>query len=200
MKKLMLLFLIILASPAMFAGGINVGDKAEDFRLKNVDGKFVSLSDYEDAKGFVVVFTCNHCPYAKAYQDRLIAIDKKYKKLGFPVIAINSNDVRIVPEDSFDEMVKRAKQKGFTFPYLRDKDQSVVTAYGAERTPHVYLLNKEKNELVVRYIGAIDDNYKDPDAVSERYLINAIDALLNGNLPEPSFTKAIGCTIKMSKK
>jgi peroxiredoxin len=200
MKRLLLQFLIILASPAVFAGGINVGEKAEDFRLKNVDGKFVSLSDYKDAKGFVVVFTCNHCPYAKAYQDRLIAIDKKYKKLGFPVIAINSNDDKIVPADSFDEMVKRARQKGFTFPYLRDEDQKVVTAYGAERTPHIYLLNKEKNELVVRYIGAIDDNYKDPDAVSERYLVNAIDALLNGNLPDPSFTKAIGCTIKMSKK
>lgn len=199
MKKRMLNFLLILVSPVLFAGGINVGDKAEDFRLKNVDGKMVGLSDYKDAKGFVVVFTCNHCPYAKAYQDRLIAIDRKYKTMGFPVIAINSNDDKIVPGDSFDEMIKRAKEKRFTFPYLRDEDQKVVTSYGAERTPHVYLLNKEGNELIVRYIGAIDDNYKDPDAVSEKYLENAIDALLKGSLPDPSLTKAIGCTIKMNK-
>ncbi len=199
MNKLLLNFLFILASSALFAGGINVGDKAEDFRLKNIDGKLVSLGDFKDAKGFVVVFTCNHCPYAKAYQDRLIEIDQKYKKLGFPVIAINSNDDKIVPDDSYAEMIKRAKEKSFTFPYLRDEDQKVVTAYGAERTPQVYLLNKEGNDLIVRYIGAIDDNYKDPGAVSQKYLENAIDALLKGSLPDPSFTKAIGCTIKMNK-
>ncbi|MBN2213958.1 MAG: thioredoxin family protein [Bacteroidales bacterium] len=186
-------------SPLLFAGGIHVGEKAEDFRLKNVDGNMVSLSDYKDAKGFVVVFTCNHCPYAKAYQDRLIDIDLKYKQLGYPVIAINSNDERIVPEDSYSEMVKRSKEKSFTFPYLHDKDQTVVSSYGAERTPHIYLLNKEGNNLVVKYIGAIDDNYKDPDAVSQKYLVNAIEALLNGKNPDPSYTKAIGCTIKMSK-
>ena len=199
MKKLLFNFLFILASSALFAGGINVGDKAEDFRLKNVDGRQVSLNDYKDAKGFVVVFTCNHCPYAKAYQERLIAIDSKYKPMGFPVIAINSNDDKIVPADSYNEMIKRAKEKNFTFPYLRDEDQKVVTSYGAERTPHVYLLNREGNDLIVRYIGAIDDNYKDPGAVSRKYLENAIDALLKGSLPDPSFTKAIGCTIKMGK-
>ncbi len=199
MKKQLFNLLFILASPALLAGGIKIGDKAEDFRLKNVDGKLVSLSDYKDAKGFVVVFTCNHCPYAKAYQDRLIEIDRKYKTMGFPVIAINSNDDQIVPEDSYAEMIKRAKEKKFTFPYLRDEDQKVVTSYGAERTPHVYLLNKEGTDLIVRYIGAIDDNYKDPDAVSKKYLENAIHALLKGELPDPSITKAIGCTIKMNK-
>ncbi|HJX70555.1 MAG TPA: thioredoxin family protein [Bacteroidales bacterium] len=197
MKKQALNFLFILISPALLAGGIHVGDKAEDFRLKNVDGKMVSLSDYKDTKGFVVVFTCNHCPYAIAYQDRLLEIDKKYKSLGYPVIAINSNDEKVVPDDSFAEMIKRAKEKNFTFPYLRDEDQMVVTSYGAERTPHVYLLNREGKDLIVKYIGAIDDNYKDPGSVSQKYLENAINALLKGTNPDPSYTKAIGCTIKM---
>ncbi|MBN2611160.1 MAG: thioredoxin family protein [Bacteroidales bacterium] len=199
MKTIVTLFFSTFFALSALAGGINIGDKATDFKLKNIDGKFVSLADYKDAKGFVVVFTCNHCPYAVAYQDRLIEIDEKYKKLGYPVIAINSNDEKIVPGDSYDAMVSRAKEKSFSFPYLRDEDQSVVKAYGAERTPHIYLLQKVKGELVVQYIGAIDDNYKDASAVKEKYLENAIDALLKGKNPEPSFTKAIGCTIKMSK-
>ncbi|MFO7656139.1 MAG: thioredoxin family protein [Bacteroidales bacterium] len=192
-----LVFSFFFATVAV-AGGINVGDIATDFKLKNVDGKYISLSDYKDAKGFVVVFTCNHCPYVIAYQDRLIETDKKYKKLGYPVIAINSNDEKIVPGDSYEAMVERAKEKNFSFPYLRDEDQSVVKAYGAERTPHVYLLQKVNDKMVVKYIGAIDDNYKDASAVKEKYLENAINALLKGKEPEPSLTKAIGCTIKMS--
>ncbi len=198
MKKQVMNLLLIMISPLLLAGGIHVGDKAEDFRLKNIDGEMVSLSDYEDAKGFVVVFTCNHCPYAKAYQDRLIEIDKKYKSLGYPVIAINSNDEKIVPEDSYPEMIKRAKDKKFTFPYLRDEDQKVAVSYGAERTPHVFLLKREGKNLIVKYIGAVDNNYKDSSAVTRKYLENAIDALLEGKNPDPSFTKAIGCTIKMS--
>jgi peroxiredoxin len=183
-----------------FAGGYNVGDKATDFKLKNVDGKYVSLSDYEDAKGFVVVFTCNHCPFAIAYQDRIIAIDKKYKSKGYPVIAINPNDEEIVEGDSFEAMVDRSKEKGFTFPYLKDETQEVYRTYGATRTPHVYLLEKEKGDYIVKYIGTIDDNYKDPSAVKQTYLTDAIDALIAGNDPNPEFTKAIGCTIKDKQK
>lgn len=197
MKKRVLILLFAMVSTVILAGGITIGDKAEDFKLKNVDGKFISLADYKDAKGFIVVFTCNHCPYAVAYQERLIAIDKKYKKQGYPVIAVNSNDATIVPGDSFDAMVVRAKEKGFTFPYLHDADQTVVKFYGAERTPQIYLLQKEGGDLLVKYIGAIDDNYKDAAAVQEKYLENAVNAVLNGNNPDPSYTKAIGCTIKM---
>ncbi len=200
MKKQVFIFLFAIVSPLLFAGGINVGDKAKDFHLKNVDGKTVSLSDYKDAKGFVVVFTCNHCPFAKAYQDRIIAIDKKYKSLGYPVIAINSNDDKMEPQDSYAEMVTRAKEKNFTFPYLRDADQEVVKFYGAERTPQVYLLQKKGSDLIVKYIGAIDDNYKDASMVKEKYLENALNALLNNKNPEPSYTKAIGCTIKMEQQ
>jgi peroxiredoxin len=176
--------------------GYNVGDKASDFKLKNVDGNYVSLKDYSNAKGFVVIFTCNHCPYAKAYQDRIIEIDRKYKSKGYPVIAINSNDPQLEPEDSYEGMVIRTKEKGFTFPYLFDESQAVYRQYGATRTPHVFLLEKEGNDLVVRYIGAIDDNYQDATKVTNAYLTNAIDALLTGGTPNPTFTKAIGCTIK----
>ncbi len=193
------LFALLIATMLMAAGtddGYKVGDKATDFKLKSVDGKMISLSNFPDAKGFVVVFTCNHCPFAKAYEDRIIAIDKKYKDKGFPVIAINPNDVSIVPGDSYDNMVERAKEKGFTFPYLRDETQEVANTYGAQKTPHVYLLQKENKDLVVKYIGTIDNNYQDESAVTQSYLSDAIDALLAGKDPDPNFTKAIGCSVK----
>jgi peroxiredoxin len=196
MKK----FSIIVATLSIMitakAGGYQVGDKASDFKLKNVDGKYVSLSDYPDTKGFVVIFTCNHCPFAKAYQDRISEIDKIYKPKGFPVIAINPNDPKIVPEDSFDAMVQLSTEKAFTFPYLFDQKQEVYKIYGATHTPHVFLLKKVNNELQVMYIGAIDDNYQDANAVKEKYLANAIDAVIAGKQPDPDFTKAIGCSIK----
>jgi len=196
--KTMLTFLFALMSLSVIqAQGYKVGDKASDFKLKNVDGKYVSLSDFPDAKGFVVIFTCNHCPFAKAYQDRIIEIDKTYKTKGYPVIAINPNDPKIVPEDSFEAMVQRSKEKDYTFPYLFDENQTIYKMYGATRTPHVFLLKKDKTKgLEVKYIGTIDDNYQDPAAVKQKYLANAIDALLADKLPNPDFTKAIGCSIK----
>jgi peroxiredoxin len=200
MKKIFLLtVLTILTATFALAGGYAVGDKALDFKLQNVNGDYVSLSDYSDAKGVIVVFTCNGCPYAKAYQDRIIELDKKYKSKGYPVVAINPNDTEIKPDDNLDAMKKRASEKGFTFPYLKDATQEVYRAYGATRTPHIYVLTRTGNDMVVSYIGAIDDNYQDADAVKEPYLANAVDALLTGDSPEPSFTKAIGCTIKSKK-
>jgi len=197
MRKIILSSIITILSLSYgLSQGYNVGDKAADFKLKDVDGKLVSLSDYNNAKGIVVIFTCNHCPYAQAYQDRIIKIDKKYKSLGYPVIAINPNDPQIVPDDSYDAMKVRAKEKGFTFPYLFDETQTVYREYGAKHTPHVFLLEKKGNEYYVRYIGAIDDNYEDETKVTQTYLANAIDALLAGKTPEPSMTKAIGCSIK----
>jgi len=156
------------------------------------------MSDYPDAKGFVIVFTCNHCPYAVAYEDRLIELDKEYKQKGYPVIAINPNDPAAQPQDSYELMQVRAREKGFTFPYLFDEGQKVYPVYGATRTPHIYLLNRSGNDLVVAYIGTIDDNYRDESAVEERFLADAIDALLDGRKPEPDFTRAIGCTIKVA--
>ena len=188
--------LALIGSAVLFAGGYKVGDKATDFKLENIDGKHVSLADYKDAKGFIVVFTCNGCPYAKAYQERIVELDKKYKKKGYPVIAINPNNTDVKPDDDLKGMAKRAKEKGYTFPYLKDANYEVYKEYGATRTPHIYVLTKQGSDLVVSYIGAIDDNYQDAAAVKEPYLANAVDALLAGNDPNPKMTKAIGCTIK----
>ena len=197
MKIIMILTLLgTFCLSGLYAGGYNPGDKASDFKLKDVDGRYVSLGDYESAKGFVVVFTCNHCPYAQAYQDRLIDLNNKYLSKGFPVIAINPNDPAVSPGDSYAEMQKRANEKNYPFPYLFDETQAVYKMYGAERTPHIYLLKKEGNDYTVQYIGAIDNNYKDPQQVTERYLENAIDAVLAGKSPDPNQTKAIGCSIK----
>jgi peroxiredoxin len=197
MKNLVTFICISLfAISTAFSQGYKVGDKATGFKLKNTDGKMVSLSDYPDAKGFTIVFTCNHCPYAKAYQDRIIAIDKKYKSKGFPVIAINSNDPEVNAEDSYENMIVRAKEKGFTFPYLFDETGDIARNYGATRTPQVFLLEKKGSDIVLQYTGAIDDNSQDAVKVTAPYLTNAIDALLAGKTPEPTFTKAIGCGIK----
>lgn len=174
--------------------GLHVGDKAPDFRLQNIDGTFKSLDSYADAKGFVVVFTCNHCPFAVMYEDRLIDLHNKYAPKGYPVVAINPNNPESVPEDGFEQMKERAKDKRFPFDYLFDADQTIYPEYGAKRTPHVFLLDKER---VVQYIGAIDDNARDASAVSERYLESAIKALDAGRKPDPSKTKAIGCSIKV---
>lgn len=176
--------------------GYKVGDIATDFNLKNVDGKMVSLKNYKDAKGFIIIFTCNHCPFAKAYEDRINALDKKYKKLGYPVIAINPNNPEVQPDDSYELMIKRAKEKGFTFPYLFDEGQKIYPQYGATKTPHVFILQKTLKGNVVEYIGAIDDNHSDEEAVKVKYVENAVDALLGGKEIEVKSTKAIGCSIK----
>jgi peroxiredoxin len=173
-----------------------IGSSATDFKLQNVDDSWVSMADFKDTKGFVVIFTCNHCPYAIAYEDRIMAIHDKYAPKGYPVIAINPNDPAVQPADSFEKMKKRAKEKGFKYPYLFDEGQKVYPVYGATRTPHVFLLNREGNDLIVRYIGTIDDNYSDESAVTQTYLADAIDALIAGKSPDPQTTKAIGCSIK----
>ena len=185
-------FLLIAATPDGYAPG----SKATDFKLKNVDGKMVSLADYKDAKGFIVTFTCNHCPFAKAYEDRIIALHNKYAPKGYPVVAINPNDKTIAPEDSYEGMIERAKEKKFPFAYLYDESQEIAKAYGATRTPHMYVLKKEGNELVVKYIGAIDDNSDDASLVTKKYLENALDEIISGKEVTTSTTKAIGCTIK----
>ena len=176
--------------------GYQVGDIATDFSLKNVNNKKVALADFKDVKGFIVIFTCNHCPYAKAYEDRIIALDKKYKKLGYPVVAINPNNPEVQPADSFELMQERAREKGFTFPYLFDEGQKIYPQYGATKTPHVYILEKTKAGNVVKYIGAIDDNYSDEAAVKTKYVENAVDALLKKQEVPVKTTKAIGCSIK----
>lgn len=173
--------------------GLDIGDQASDFKLKNVDGKTIAMADYKEAKGFIVVFTCNTCPFSKMYEKRIDQLNQKYESKGYPVLAINSNDVTKQPGDSFGEMAKRAEDKGYSFPYLYDESQGVATAYGATRTPHVYVLTKD---LKVSYIGAIDDNHKDANAVTKKYVEDAVNSLLDGKAVKTTFTKAIGCTIK----
>ncbi|WP_284651936.1 thioredoxin family protein [Flavobacterium terrisoli] len=177
--------------------GYHPGDKAADFKLKSVDGKMYSMADYKDAKGFIVVFTCNTCPFAIKYEDRIIDLAKKYKKQGYVLLAINSNDPEVQPDDTYELMKAKAKEKKFAFPYLVDEGQKIYPQYGATKTPHVFLLDKN---LVVKYIGAIDDNSDDASAVKEKYLENAIAALQSGKEPSPNLTKAIGCSIKAKKK
>jgi peroxiredoxin len=173
-----------------------IGDIATDFKLKSVDGQMYSMSDYKDAKGFIVVFTCNQCPFAVKYEDRINDLAKKYKSKGYVLLAINPNDPEVQPQDSFELMKVRAKEKGFAFPYLFDEGQKIYPQYGATKTPHVFLLDKNR---VVKYIGAIDDNADSATDAKEKYLENAIAALENGKSPSPETTKAIGCSIKVKK-
>ena len=200
MTKLSIFILALLSVALTFAGGYKVGDKATDFSLKNIDGSIVSMSDYDNAKGYIVIFTCNHCPYSVRYEDRIIALDAKYRELGFPVIAINPNDPERQPEDSYLLMRERAKKKGFTFPYLIDETQEYAHVYGAARTPHVFVLLRESNSLIVKYIGAIDNNAKSEQLADKKYVEMAVDALLKGNDPKPDYTRALGCTIKWKEE
>jgi peroxiredoxin len=177
--------------------GYDIGDIATDFKLMNIDGKMVSMTDYKDAKGFIITFTCNTCPYAVLYEDRIEALNKKYASKGYPVIAIMPNNTDRMPGDSMEAMKTRAKEKGFTFPYLMDEGQKIFPQYGATKTPHMYVLQKTDKGNVVRYIGAVDNNYKDASAVTERYVENAVDALLNGKEVAETKTRAIGCSIKI---
>lgn len=201
LKVLSLLAVIALISAFAInkaeVNGYDIGDTATDFSLKNVDGKMVSLADYKDAKGFIVIFTCNTCPYSVAYEDRINALDAKYKGKGYPVIAINPNNPASKPGDSYEKMQQRAKEKGFTFPYLLDEGQKIYPKYGASRTPHVFILAKTASGNQVKYIGAIDDSSKDASRVEEKYVEDAVNALLEGKEVRVSKTKAIGCSIKV---
>ncbi|WKV10751.1 thioredoxin family protein [Marivirga harenae] len=195
MKKLIGLSLVLIALVAFSFknGGYELGDKATDFSLKNVNGEMVSMQSYVEAKGFMIIFTCNSCPYSVAYEDRIIELHEKYASKGIPVIAINPNDDEKSPRDSFDKMVVRAKEKGFPFPYVYDETQEITKAYGATNTPHVYVLDANRT---VKYIGAIDNNTKSAEAANKKYVEDAVDAVLSGTEVPEKKTKAIGCTIK----
>ena len=194
MKKFALLipaFLLL----AAFTPKYEVGDAVSDFSLKNVDGKKISLSGYAD-KGAIIIFDCNTCPFSKAYNDRIIALHAKYKDKGYPVIAINANDAKMSPGDSFDHMVSQAKSKSYTFPYLIDETQEVAKSFGATNTPHVFVVNKKGDGFVVAYIGAIDNNSRDAQSADKRYVEDAVEALISNQTVSNSKTKAIGCGIK----
>lgn len=197
MKRAILIIqgILLLTLSLQAQSSYKIGDQVKDFTLKNVDGEMVSLSDY-DTDGVVIIFTCNHCPYAVKYEDRIIDFHKQFAPQGYPVLAINPNDPEVQPEDSFEKMIERAKEKNFPFKYVFDEEQSVYPLFDATRTPHVFLLD---NERKLRYVGAIDDNYKNPSMVQDHFLKDAVVALQSGNQPDPAMTKAIGCSIKTKK-
>ncbi|MBK9016374.1 MAG: thioredoxin family protein [Saprospiraceae bacterium] len=180
------------------SSGLDIGQIAPDFKLKNVDGRLISLADVKDAngnapKGYIVIFTCNTCPYAVMYEDRIIDLHNKFAPRGWPVVAIQPNDTAKKPGDSFEEMQVRAKDKGFPFAYLIDDQQEVYPKYGATKTPHVFLLDATRK---VGYIGAIDNNPQDAADATRHYVAEAIEAIEVGKVPDPAVTKAIGCGIK----
>ncbi len=202
MKLFHTLFLgvFLLFSTQLIAADTYVlGSKVDDFTLKNIDGTMISLSSYTKNDGVVIVFTCNHCPYSKLYEDRIVALDASMKKKKYSLLAINPNDPIAYPDDSFENMIVRAKEKKFTFPYVIDETQEIAKKFGATRTPHFFILKKVNNSFEIAYIGALDDNAQEPDSVTVNYVEKAVDAIQKGDKVEPTSTKAIGCSIKWKK-
>jgi peroxiredoxin len=170
-----------------------IGDKAIDFNLPGVDDQTHSLVDYSDKELVAVIFYCNHCPYVLAWEDRLIQAQRDYTDKGVQFILINSNDPAKYAIDDFPHMKTHAQDKDFPFPYLYDESQDIARAYGAERTPEVFLFDRAHK---LQYHGAPDDNYDDPNGVTSQYLRDALDALLDGQSPAIAKTPPVGCTIK----
>ena len=177
----------------MATNTLKIGSNAPGFDLPNIDGKRYSLNSFTDKKALIVIFSCNHCPYVQAYEGRIKQIQEDYKDKGVTVVAINSNDDKNYPDDSFENMKKRAAEQKFNFLYLRDEDQSVARAYDATHTPEIFLFDKEKK---LAFHGKIDDNWQEPNKVQNHYLKNALDELLAGKEISVPETFTIGCTIK----
>jgi peroxiredoxin len=173
---------------------LEIGQKGPDFSLPGVDGKTHVLSDLlKTSQAVVVIFSCNHCPYVRAWEARMKGIQRDYQAKGVVLVAVGPNDAVKYPEDDFDHMKQRAEQEGFNFLYVRDESQAVARAYGGTHTPHVFLLNRDG---ILQYRGAIDDNYDEPSAVQHHYLRDALDAVLSGQAPQTTVSQAVGCTIK----
>ena len=172
---------------------VEIGSSAPEFQLKGIDGQSHSLRDLRGQHATVVFFSCNHCPYVRAWEDRLIGLQRDYFAKGVRFIAINANDARAYPDDSFEQMIVRAAAKGYNFPYLWDETQQTARAWGAERTPEIFLLD---SQLKLRYHGAPDDNYEYADQVSRHYLKDALEAVLAKQRPPIEQTPPVGCTIK----
>jgi peroxiredoxin len=194
-----LAFLIIILTCKAQKLTLTPGQSAPAFSLINVDGKTFSFENYPLAKGFILVFTCNTCPYSKAYEQRINNLNNAYASKGFPVIAINPNDPTASPGDSFEKMKQHARTAGFTFPYLYDKNQMATMAYGAKNTPQVFLISKTTGGNVIEYTGAIDSDTQNIDPNKKLFLEDAINALLKNEKPTRAVTRAIGCTVKWKK-
>ncbi len=191
--RLALSFLAVLV--ATTASPLTLGETApsSDVRMLNVDGRELSIADIRGARGTLVVFTCNHCPYAKAWERRLVTLGNTYRDRGFGVIAVNPNDAEAYEDDSYPEMQKQARAKGYAFPYVVDATSGVARAFAATRTPEAFLFDAG-GKLV--YHGAIDDNAEDASKVTKHYLRDALEAVAGGAPVQVAETKAIGCSIK----
>ena len=194
MKKVFLFLLVALLSSFVIPDMKVV----HNFSLKNVDGKIVSLSDYPEAKGFIIVFTCNHCPFAKLYSQRFNDLNAKYRSLGVPLIAVNSMDTLVYEEESFELMREKSDRDHFNFPYLLDAAQSVGKDFGASYTPQAFVIWKENNEWVIRYNGAMDDNGEHPE-LAKSFVDATLQELLQGKPVSVTEAKSIGCRIHYRK-
>ena len=172
---------------------LKIGSKAPDFNLPATDGKLYSLDYFNGRKGFIIIFSCNHCPYVRAYEERIKKIQSDYSNKGINIIAINSNDSDQYEDDSFENMKSRAAEMAFNFPYLRDEDQDVAKQYGASHTPEIFLFD---NQRTLVFHGKIDDNWRDESKIKSNYLRDAIDELIEGKDISVPETFTIGCTIK----
>jgi peroxiredoxin len=174
---------------------IDIGDAipAKSDQLKDVDGRAIKIADVSGAKGTLVIFTCNHCPYAKAWEDRIVSLGNQYSEKGIGVVAINSNDPKSTPEDGYEQMQQRSKEKGFKFPYAVDETSGIAKAFGASKTPEAFLFDASGK---LAYHGAVDDNSEDPNAVKDHYLKDALESVEAGKPVARAETKSIGCGIK----
>ena len=196
MKNGLLMLLLALRFVVLPAQSLHTGGTVPGFALKNVDGKMVSLADYQQAKGFIIVFTCNHCPFARLYTQRLNDLARQYGPKGFVLLAVNSSDNVLLQGESFGKMVEQARSQHYSFPYLQDAEQTVARSFGANRTPQAFVLLKENGKLVIKYEGAVDDNGAEAAQVAHHYLADALNNLLNSKPVAVTDTKAVGCAIK----
>jgi peroxiredoxin len=201
MRKTNYLIALVLGTMAFYSAiwassGYKVGDIVQDFTLKNVDGKNVSLLGNKEVKGYIIAFTCNTCPMANLYESRIIALHEKYASKGFPVLAIQPNDTEMSRGDSYEAMQKRAKEKNYSFPYLLDETQEITRTFGATNTPHMFIVKKDGNDFKVAYIGAIDNNPQDGMQADKKYVENALEEILSNKPVSTPSAKAIGCGIK----
>jgi len=185
----------VAVSAAIAEGALPIGASIPmgDVKMKSVDGTERTLADVKQPAGTLVVFTCNHCPFAKMWEARIVEIGNAYAGKGIGVIAVNPNDPKVAEDDGFEGMQQRAKERGMQFPYVVDATSNVARAFGATKTPEAFLFDKE-GKLV--YHGTIDDNGKEPSKVEKPYLKDALEAVVSGRDVPVKETKSIGCSIK----
>ncbi len=187
--------LMLILFSLLFSKELEIGSRMplDDHKMLDISGKLLTLSDIRSNNGTLVIFSCNTCPWVIRWEDRYKTIADKYRSKGIGIVAVNSNEARFNSDDSIEEMILHAKDKGYKFPYVQDLGSKLAYAFGATKTPHIYLFD-EKNILLYR--GAIDDNAKDASNVEKTYLADAIDAMLSKKPIPIATTKALGCSIK----